>query len=58
MTTEHLGIAVEILTDYPFGLVFLPVSRTCCASAHIAQLGEHLTEYEKVLGSLPSVGIV
>ena len=58
MTTEHLGIAVKILTYYPFGFVLLPVSRTCCASIHIAQLGEHLTENGKVLGSIPSVGIM
>ena len=56
MTTEHLGIAVKILTDYPFGFVLLSVSRTFCASAHVAQLGEHLTEHGKVPCSIPSVG--
>ena len=53
-----MGIAVEILTHDPFALVLLPVSRTWSVSAHVAQLGERLTEYVKVLGSIPSVGRV
>ena len=56
ITAEHLGFAVEILTNGPFTFVLLPISRTWSVSAHVAQLGECLTEYVKVLGSIPSVG--
>ena len=48
---------MELLTHGHFALVLLPVSRTSSVSAHVAQLGEHLTVY-KVLGSIPSVGRV
>ena len=51
----HLGFAVELLTHGHFALVLLPVSRTSSVSAHVAQLGERLTDYVKVLGSIPSV---
>ena len=53
-----MGFAVELLTHGHFALVLLPVSRTSSISAHVAQLGERLTDYVKVLASIPSVGRV
>ena len=53
-----MGFAVELLTHGHFALVLLPVSRTSSVSAHVAQLGERLTDYVKVLGSIPSAGRV
>ena len=60
---KKAGILIDLsmqkrMTPTSIAFVLLPVSRIRSVSALVAQLGERLTEYVKVLGSIPSVGRV